>query len=408
MKKQHIAIYNPYLNTKGGGEKVCLALAESLHNDLGCDITFVSHEAFDIDDLSHYFKIDLSGMSVLKLDFDTPFLKLLRRLPIPGKIRNIFFDYKVLSSVKQQDFDVFINNCYQSNLPAPIKNSVYMCMFPQRLDTSQVGISLIKRAYLRMASALSRAILHPGVANPIDTYKLITANSQYTQGFIRKLWQKDSSILYPICENMHSKGVKKEKVILHVGRFFANVGESHHKRQDILLSTFKRMTKLHKDGWQLHFAGSVAEDVGGLKYILQLIKDAQGFPIFFHFNCSFKELQDLYNKAGIYWHATGYGSDAKKHPEKQEHFGISTVEAMSTGTLPIVINSAGQKESVVHGENGYLWDTLDELARYTTKVSRLSAKQLSEMSESAKASSKQYDNNAFRENVKAIFSSVVS
>jgi glycosyltransferase involved in cell wall biosynthesis len=53
--------------------------------------------------------------------------------------------------------------------------------------------------------------------------------------------------------------------------------------------------------------------------------------------------------------------DEEKHPERAEHFGMSTVEAMSAGCVPVVVRKGGQKEIVSHGESGYLWDTVDEL-----------------------------------------------
>lgn len=405
MKK--VALYNPYLNTKGGGEKVCLALADSLQHKLGCSVYLVSHSDVDLDDLASYFKLDLSGIQVVQVDYDTLFFKLLQRIPLPGRIRNIFLDHRVLKTLRGKDFDIFINNCYQSNLPSPLKNGIYMCMFPQRLQGTPPRSSLLKKLYVSVATKLSRLVLHPMYKNPIDTYQLITANSAYTQSFIESRWHKDSSILYPICENMRDDSIEKEKIILSVGRFFANDGESHHKRHDALLETFAGMKDLHEKGWQLHIAGSVAEDVGGLKYILQLMKSAQDLPVYFHFNSSFKELHRLFNQASIYWHATGYGSDPDLHPEKQEHFGITTVEAMSTGAIPIVINSAGQKESVISGVNGYLWDTLEDLAADTRTVISMSSKARTELSQKAMEGSKRYDKSAFQENVESIFGQFV-
>jgi glycosyltransferase involved in cell wall biosynthesis len=75
-------------------------------------------------------------------------------------------------------------------------------------------------------------------------------------------------------------------------------------------------------------------------------------------------VSDLYGRARLFWHAAGFGS-ADSSPESSEHFGISTVEAMSAGAVPIVINKGGQPEIVEHGVSGFLWNTLDELREYT-------------------------------------------
>jgi glycosyltransferase involved in cell wall biosynthesis len=398
---KRIAIYNPYLETKGGGEKVCLALAAALSQNNDNKVYLLTHNEVDITSLGQYFNIDLSRVNTRYIYSDGFLSKVLNRIPIPGKIRNFFFDVRVLKQIKKHRYDVFINNCYQSNLPNPSPKGIYMCMFPQKLRQTD-NISLIKRVYYLLVDILYKIFLHPGHKNGIFSYDLITANSKYTQHYVNEYWHQDSDILYPICDDMSSQNIKKKNIILHVGRFFENSGENHHKRQDFLLNTFKKMSSLHKKGWELHFAGSVAEDVGALKYILSLIKEADGIPVFFHFNSSFKEIKTLYNEASIYWHATGFGSKVELHPEKQEHFGIATVEAMSTGAIPVVINAAGQKESVSNGVNGYLWDTQEELIEYTNTVALMGRSDLEKMQTSAKQSSKQYDATAFNKRVNEI------
>jgi glycosyltransferase involved in cell wall biosynthesis len=51
-----------------------------------------------------------------------------------------------------------------------------------------------------------------------------------------------------------------------------------------------------------------------------------------------------------------------------EHFGITTVEAMAAGCVPVVIDKAGQREIVRHGTDGYRWTTLPELEALTRTV----------------------------------------
>jgi glycosyltransferase involved in cell wall biosynthesis len=53
-----------------------------------------------------------------------------------------------------------------------------------------------------------------------------------------------------------------------------------------------------------------------------------------------------------------------------EHFGMTTVEAMAAGCVPVVIDKAGQREIVRHGVDGYRWSTLDELESYTRALAR--------------------------------------
>ena len=51
-----------------------------------------------------------------------------------------------------------------------------------------------------------------------------------------------------------------------------------------------------------------------------------------------------------------------------EHFGITTVEAMSFGAVPVVINKGGQKETVSEGVNGFRWETEQECVEKTKKL----------------------------------------
>jgi glycosyltransferase involved in cell wall biosynthesis len=98
--------------------------------------------------------------------------------------------------------------------------------------------------------------------------------------------------------------------------------------------------------------------------------EAEGYPVFFHFDAPFEVLQQLYGQAKIYWHASGYGENVNRRPDRFEHFGISTVEAMAAGCVPVVIGKGGQKEIVINHETGFLWETLEELMDYTEQLAR--------------------------------------
>lgn len=403
MKK--IAIYNPYLETRGGGEKVSLALASVLSNQPNTKVYLVTHKKIDIKPLGQYFNLDLSKLKLQIINTDTLLDKILARLPLPGGFKNIYNDTRIYRSIKRRHYDLFINNCFQSNLPNPCSAGVYMCMFPQKIHNQIKDRGLIYLIYSSIIRAVYRVILHPSKAHAVYTYQLITANSAFTQKYIKEYWGLDSEILYPICEDMSDGKELKSKKILNVARFFEK-GSNHHKRHDLLVDAFSQMKNLHKDGWELHIAGSVSENVDTLKYILSLTKQSSGLPVFYHFNSSFQEIKKLYNEASIYWHATGYGSDPNDHPERQEHFGIATVESMSAGAIPVVINTAGQKEIINDSENGFLWDTKEELIRITEKVSKLDSQYLTSLRKQGKTTSDSYNAEAFSNRVKIIFGSI--
>ena len=53
-----------------------------------------------------------------------------------------------------------------------------------------------------------------------------------------------------------------------------------------------------------------------------------------------------------------------------EHFGIATVEAQAAGAVPVVVGRGGQKEIVVDGKNGLLWETKADLYEKTLELTR--------------------------------------
>lgn len=402
---KRIGIYNPYLETRGGGEKVCLATAAELAKDN--HVTMIVYKPVNLKSIGQYLDVDTSKlhMEAVKVSLVA---KVIHRLPlVPQGVKNFFSDFTVYRTLRRKNYDLFINNCVDSNLPNPAKRGIYACMFPHTINHG-IGKSPFKQAYHWLLRVLYRLTIHPNKATSIDTYTLVTANSAYTQGHIKKLWGRNSEIIYPICDNMMSrKHIPKEKIIISVGRFFAKTEVNHHKRHDFLVERFAKMKNLHNKGWQLHLVGSVAEDADTLKYILSLLNAAQGSPIFFHFNAPREELKQLFNRAQIYWHATGYGSDARKHPEKQEHFGITTVEAMSAGCIPIVINSAGQRESVTE-DCGLLWNSAEELATYTNKVALMPAAKRKHMQAAAVHAAARFNDTAFAKQARESFNKLMA
>lgn len=80
---------------------------------------------------------------------------------------------------------------------------------------------------------------------------------------------------------------------------------------------------------------------------------------------------------------------------------MTTVEATSGGAVPVVINSGGQRESVVHGCCGFLWNDLAELENYTYRLAD-DAALLEAFGRNAIARSKQFSRLAFADRVEAL------
>ena len=201
----------------------------------------------------------------------------------------------------------------------------------------------------------SRSGLVPGTSTAwLDGYDVLVANSVFTQGWVQQLWQRSSEVLHPPV-SMRTAGAK-EQVVLGVGRFFPR-GQGHSKKQLELVQAFRVLVDGGLSGWTLHLVGGCSDT--GRDYLETVRAAAAGYPVELHVNALGSELDALYARASVYWHAAGLGEDAQQHPDRLEHFGISTVEAMSAGAVPVVLRAGGLVETVRDGVDGFHVDDLD-------------------------------------------------
>ncbi len=234
----------------------------------------------------------------------------------------------------------------------------------------------------------------------LNSWNVLNTNSAFTKEVIDKSWNTAVDVIhYPFVDTATIPyppipDSQRQRQILAVGRFYdPEHTDVHAKRQDILIQAFKTGCKQlgwDKRNWQLHLVGAVEPDSVHTAFVERLQKEAQGFPIFFHHDIPHNELNDLYAKSSIFWHAAGYGIDEERFPQKVEHFGMSTIEAMARGTLPVVVNKGGLKETVDHNENGFRFDSLEELLQYTQELMNLKGATRSEWSDRARKKSEEF------------------
>jgi len=195
----------------------------------------------------------------------------------------------------------------------------------------------------------------------LATYQEIVSISEFTRRWVRRRWGRESHVIYPPVA-FETGGVQKEPLILSVGRFF-DQRFGHSKKQIELVRAFRALVARGLPGWELHLVGSCQQQHA--EYLARVQAEARGLPVHFHIDASGRELRELYGRASIYWHAAGLGQSERRHPERLEHFGISTVEAMGAGAVPIVVGMGGQREIVQHDVNGYHFRSLEELIART-------------------------------------------
>lgn len=197
-------------------------------------------------------------------------------------------------------------------------------------------------------------------------FDVINTNSLFTKKVVEKFWQvKVDLVCQPgvDVESLQEKIVPKEKIILNVGRFFDSL---HTKNQDLMVEFFRKLREKNPElmqGWKLVLVGSVES----AEYLAKVKHLAKGLPVEIVTDIDRSKLLDYYAKAAIYWHATGALDDELAHPEKMEHFGISTVEAMAAGAVPIVIAKGGQKEILGNKLRPLGWLNENECLKITRK-----------------------------------------
>ena len=200
----------------------------------------------------------------------------------------------------------------------------------------------------------------------MESYGIKTAISDFSRLWAKRRWGIDCTIVYPPV-NTSFNHVDKENFILSVGRF-ALRGEGHRKNQEEMLETYARMQSECSLDWKYFCVGGLGSKPEHQVYFEQLSALAAKSGATLVANLPHYELKSLYERASIFWHASGYGEDQNVQPILVEHFGISTVEAMAAGCVPVVINKGGQPEIVEHGVSGFVWETLDELQDYTARL----------------------------------------
>lgn len=350
-----IAFYSPYLDTAGGGEKYILTAAEILSEKADVDILLDKHLK-EIGSKTIVEKnIKIHNIDFSKINF------------VDAPIGSFWTFFHRIIFFKQYDVLFYLTD-----------GSVFFATAKKNIIHFQVPFENTQAQSLWGQFKLG-------------SWNQVIYNSHFTKDLVEKSWALKGQVIYPPVNVSLFKPLDKKKQIISVGRFF---GFDKAKKHMLLIDAFKQLTKEMKiNDWSLHLAGGA--DEGDQEYIDELKKNSEGFEIYFYPNMPLLELSKLYGESQIYWHATGFSED---DPKKFEHFGITTVEAMAAGCVPIVINLGGQKEIIDNGISGFLWNDLEQLKRLTLKVIKDSKLTL-RLSKIAQEKSKKFSKEKFKQEI---------
>lgn len=346
IEQVKIGIFDPYLDTLGGGEKYILDIASCLSKKNSVFLFW--NDSNILDKAKERFGVDYSAIKLKQNIFSSKY----------------FFLKKLFESAKY-DLIIYLSD---GSLPFLLsKKNVLLFQFPVNWVR---GKNLIARLKFKKVDK-------------------VICYSDFVKKFLDRTFPKESIVLPPAIDIAKTKKGPKENIILSVGRFTKALNT---KKQDFLIDSFKKMCSKGLKGWKLILIGSsLPKDED---FVNSLSAGVENFPIKIYNNASFKTLSGYYAKAKIYWHAAGYGEDLQKNPEKAEHFGISTLEAMAEKAVPLVFNGGGQTEIVKDKKNGFLWNTQEELIDKTMQII-INPKLLKDISDNAVERAKDFSSETF-------------
>lgn len=338
-KKLKAALYDPYMDTLGGGEQYVLSVMKALEDE-GYDVTI-------------FWNNDLTD-------------KIMQKFGI--RFRNVHFNNEGFHAGKNAmsrwwhlgEYDLFLYITDGSYFFSGAKKNILYAMVP-RSDLYKTNV----------VNKLKLAGWH------------VIANSRFTAGHLKQ-WGIPSVVHYPYLSEhlIESHPVKKEKIILSVGRFF---GHLHKKNHEEIIYTFKRLQEYaqYKD-YRLIMAGGLRPEDN--EYYETVKKAAKGNKsIQLRPNVSYDELISLYEHATFYWHFAGLGVKEHEHPEQVEHLGITPLEAMAAGAVVFCFRAGGPREIIEQGKNGFLFTSEDDLI---TLMRSLRADEIKDISQYARSYAK--------------------
>jgi glycosyltransferase involved in cell wall biosynthesis len=333
------------LNSLGGETTVAIETIESLY-ELGYEVELVTVQPPDLDNISKSYGKKIHAARIKSL--------------LPFKL-NYFGVYQrlltMLSSIDFKDSDVVINT-HGDALPYRISGNVPYLLylhFPTFLMNSAGGYgsnkyrkSFFWRAYFKPYSMITHSLAMRATTRS----NLILTNSKFSREAIREAFADvHPYVLYPPVDTERFSPAYRQPInareakVLVVSRF----------SPEKLIENAIKIAHILGGKIKFQIIGSLAPANRPYFKRLQQMIETYGLSqtVTLTPNASNEELIDSMSKSMIYLH-TMIG----------EHFGVSIVEAMAAGLLPIVPAYGGCSEIV---PTDHQYHTLEEAADYIAK-----------------------------------------
>jgi glycosyltransferase involved in cell wall biosynthesis len=206
----------------------------------------------------------------------------------------------------------------------------------------------------------------------LELYDTIIVNSQFTRKWALKRIAEVGVrrpppilTLYPPIRQIEPRRPARQPTqdlhLITVGRFFTG-GQS--KRQDIFLDIVERARELSRARITATIVGSIHSGESSRNYYMQIRLRAESMlGVEVIVNASNEELASALMTADVYVHCAGFGVLEESNPEAMEHFGMSIVEALGAGCIPVVCGVGGPREIIEQSHCGFCYESVEEAAQ---------------------------------------------
>lgn len=313
-----ILVVHPVMSFLGGGERLCCESIRALVL-AGHKVTLLS-EQFDEREVESFF-----GYKGL---FDEVNMLLYPRKTSTARLGSYSHIIHALRSqhrkLRNSPVDLIFSTQDPGYIPDLSLGVVQWGYFPRQFA------SYPRRS---LASVLRAIPLRVHYNQKISRIGLVLAISEYSKSHLDSRWNRPSVVVYPSCNMVFPR--KKQDIVITVARAIPE------KRLELFWDVARLVPNYE-------FRMLLTTDPGRASYFTQLAaqKPQNGQIVT---NPRKHEYDQHMGEAKVYLHLM-----------RGEHFGITIVEAMSAGCMPIVHNSGGPKE-IVGTDIGFIWNSVEEL-----------------------------------------------
>jgi alpha-1,2-mannosyltransferase len=333
------ALFHHNINSAGGELSVLIETIQSLH-DLGYEVSLNTVQKPEIGKISKTCGKDIPVSNIHSLfPFKINYFGVYQRL----------FEY--LPSFEYKDADIIVSTnggFLPYNIPNNIPIVTYVHFLPSLMTSplyanSKYAKSLKWKVYFKPYQSLANKI----VEKTLSKSSLCITNSRFTDNAVRSVYDKiKTTVIYPPVD---------------VDKFLIPYHSTSRDRQVVVVSRFSPEKQIEKaisvakilspSGIKFKILGSLIpsnnhyyQSIKKMVAAMNLMDKVTLIP-----NATFEQIQTAMSESRVYLHTmTG------------DHFGLSIVEAMAGGLVPVVPSFGGCSEIV---EPRYHYESLEDAAR---------------------------------------------